>query len=206
MHERPGSDPASLALAGLAVLFTGLSKAGFGGVQLDGRFSARELSCAIGLLTVAFVVFQRIKESIFRAQGAFVPTHAVGIPRGISARITSTFTHGAGPVVSIFLIPQKMPKEIYVGTTVLVFTWINWIKLPFFIRSGIIFSESFRTSLAFLPLIPVGVWLGVWLNRKVSEVLFSRLVYLFTLLTGLELIFNFDLRRFLQSGRPDSII
>jgi len=46
-----------------------------------------------------------------------------------------------------------------------------------------------------LVLVPIGVWLGVWLNRKVSEALFTRLIYGFTLLTGLQLIFNVDLRK-----------
>ena len=44
----------------------------------------------------------------------------------------------------------------------------------------------------FLPLVPVGVWLGVWLNRRVSEKLFLKLVYAMTFLTGLQLIFNFN--------------
>ena len=168
------------------------------GVQLIGRFSARQLNISIGLLAVLFVVFQFVKERIFRAEGAFAPNHKLGIPSGIGGGITSTFAHGAGPVVSLFLIPQQLPKEIYVGTTVLVFTWINWIKLPFFFANDIINAGTFRTSLVFLPLIPVGVWVGVWLNRKISEALFLRLVYLFTLLTGLQLIFNFDLARFFR--------
>ena len=168
------------------------------GVQLIGRFSARELNISIGVLAVLFVVFQFVKERIFRAEGAFAPNHALGIPSGIGAGITSTFAHGAGPVVSLFLIPQQMPKEIYVGTTVLVFTWINWIKLPFFLANDIINTGTFRTSLVFLPLIPVGVWIGVWLNREFPEELFLRLVCLFTLLPGLLLLFNFNLARFFR--------
>ena len=98
------------------------------GVQLIDRFSAGELNIAIGVLAVSFVVFQLTKEIIFRAEGAFAPNHLIGVPCGIGAGITSTFAHGAGPVVSLFVIPQRLPKEIYVGTTVLVFTCINWIK------------------------------------------------------------------------------
>ena len=165
------------------------------GVRLIGRFSPRELNIAIGVLAVSFVAFQFVKAAIFRAEGALAPNHRVGIPCGIGAGVTSTFAHGAGPVVSLFLIPQQMPKEIYVGTTVLVFTWINWIKLPFFIAQGIITRETLLTGLHYLPLIPLGVWAGVWLNRKVSEKIFLRLVYLFTLLTGLQLIFNFNLAK-----------
>jgi len=96
--------------------------------------------------------------------------------------------HTGGPVVSLFLIPQKMPKELYVGTTVLVFTWINWIKMPFFYYQGIITRETLLTGLYYFPLVPIGVWLGLWLNRKVSEKLFLKLVYLFTFVTGLQLI------------------
>ncbi|HEY2951610.1 MAG TPA: sulfite exporter TauE/SafE family protein, partial [Verrucomicrobiae bacterium] len=152
------------------------------GVQLIGRFSKEELNIAIGTLAVLFVIFQLVKGRIFRAEGAFAPNHAIGVPCGLGAGITSTFAHGAGPVVSMFLIPQQMPKERYVGTTVLVFTWINWIKMPFFVWKGIITRETLLTGLFYLPLIPLGVWLGVWLNRRVSEQWFLRLVYCFTFL------------------------
>lgn len=161
------------------------------GVRLIGRFSKDELNFAIGVLAVGFVIFQFVKERIFRAEGAFAPNHLVGVPCGIGAGVTSTFAHGAGPVVNLFLIPQRLPKEMFVGTTVLVFTWINWIKLPFFIHQGIITTETLRTGLYFFPLVPAGVWLGVWLNRKFSERLFLRTVYLLTFLTGLQLMFNF---------------
>ena len=168
------------------------------GASLIGQFSARQLNVAIGALAVAFVVFQLVKEKIWRAEGAFAPNHLVGIPCGIGAGVTSTFAHGAGPVVSLFLIPQQMAKEIYVGTTALVFTWINWIKLPFFVLQGIITRETLLTGLYYLPIIPVGVWLGVWLNRKISEQLFLRLVYAMTLLTGLQLLLNVNFAKLLR--------
>ena len=177
------------------------------GIRLIGRFSARELNLAIGVLAVAFVVFQFVKDRVFRAEGVFQPGHRLGVPFGIGAGITSTFAHGAGPVVSMYLIPQRLPKELYVGTTVLVFTWVNWIKLPFFCLDrtwldwgwlppeSIINARTLASSLTFLPLIPVGVWLGVWLNRRLSEASFLNVIYGLVLLAGLQLVFNFDLAR-----------
>jgi uncharacterized protein len=194
----------------LRYLLPGVVAGVFIGVQLVGRFSPRQMNVVIGALAVIFVLFQLVKERIFRAEGMFAPNHALGLPCGVGAGITSTFAHGAGPVVSMFLIPQQLPKEIYVGTTVLVFTWINWIKLPFFCidrslvnlpifaSQAIITHETLKMSLTFFPLIPVGVWLGVWLNRKFSEQFFLRAVYLLTFLTGLQLICNFDLGGFLR--------
>ncbi|MGC8743958.1 MAG: sulfite exporter TauE/SafE family protein [Verrucomicrobiia bacterium] len=161
----------------------------FIGAYLVGKFSPRQLNICIGIIAVAFVLFQLIKEKIFKLEREFKPSHKTGFPCGIFAGLTSTFAHGAGPVVSIFLIPQKMPKEIFVGTTVLIFTFINWIKMPFFIFNGIITKESLLTGLCYFPLVPLGVWIGVWLNKKIPEKLFINLVYFFVFLTGLYLIF-----------------
>lgn len=165
------------------------------GTQCIGRFSARELNLAIGLLAVAFVLFQVVKDTVYRAEGPFQPNHRLGALFGLGAGVTSTFAHGAGPVVSMFLIPQRLPKEVYVGTTVLVFTWINWIKMPFFLATGLINLPTLQRSATFLALIPLGVWAGVWCNRRFSEAAFSGAIYGLTFLAGLQLIFDFDLAR-----------
>lgn len=174
------------------------------GVQLIGNFSARQLNIAIGCIAVTFVLFQVVKEKIFAAEGAFAPNHAVGVPLGVATGITSTFAHGAGPVVSMFLIPQRLPKETFVATNVLIFTFVNWLKMPFFCidraqidlplfaPQSLITRDTLLTSLWFLPLIPVGVWLGLWLNRRFSERAFFKFVYAALFVTGLELIFQFE--------------
>ena len=174
------------------------------GVQLIGNFSARQLNAVIGCIAVGFVVFQLAKEKIFAAEGSFQPNHTVGIPLGVATGITSTFAHGAGPIVSMFLIPQRLPKEVFVATNVLIFTFVNWLKMPFFCidraqinwpvfaRESLITRHTLLTSLCFLPLIPVGVWLGLWLNRRFSERAFFKFVYTALFLSGLELIFKFE--------------
>jgi len=179
----------------LKILLPGVVAGVFLGAQLINLLTPRQLNLCIGLIAVAFVTFQWFKEWVFAKEGSFQPNYKIGLPCGLAAGITSTIAHGAGPVVAVFLIPQKMPKEIYVGTTVLVFTWINWIKVPFFVANGIIHRETLLTGLIYAPLIPIGVWLGVWLNRKMSERLFLNLVYALTFLTGLQLIFAWDLGR-----------
>ena len=175
------------------------------GVQLVGNFSPRQLNVAIGIIAVLFVVFQYVKERIFRAEGAFAPNHAVGVPCGIGMGITSTFAHGAGPVAAMFLIPQRLPKEVFMGTSILLFAFVNWIKLPFFCvdralvdlpvfaPQALITPATLVVSAQFFPLVPLGVWLGVWLNRRFSEKTFLRVIQATLLVTGLQLIFNFDL-------------
>lgn len=175
------------------------------GVQLVGQFSNRQLNVVIGILAVLFVAFQAAKEKILRAEGAFQPNHALGLPCGVAMGVTSTFAHGAGPVAAMFLVPQRLAKDVFVGTNVLLFAWVNAIKLPFFCLdratvplplfapTALITGGTLWTSLKFFPLVPVGVWLGVWLNRRFNEHHFLLVIYATLLLTGLQLIFNFDL-------------
>ncbi|MGV3755973.1 MAG: sulfite exporter TauE/SafE family protein [Verrucomicrobiota bacterium] len=174
------------------------------GVQLIGHFSARQFNIVIGILAIVFVIFQLTKERIFAAESAFKPNHRIALPFGLGIGITSTFAHGAGPVAALYLVPQKLAKEVFVATNILIFTCVNWIKMPFFVldrtmidvpvlaANALINQETLLKSLILLPILPIGVWVGVWLNRKVSEKVFMRLVYLFTFLTGLHLIFNFN--------------
>jgi uncharacterized membrane protein YfcA len=167
------------------------------GVQLIGRFDKRQLNLVIGLLAVLFVGFQVVKTAVFRAEGRLRPSHALGLPFGIATGISSTFAHGAGPVVSMFLIPQNLPKTLFVGTNVLIFTWVNWIKMPFYLGQSLIDLNTLKVSGLIAPLVPLGVWLGVWLHRRFSEKWFTRIIHLLLLLAGLQLIFNFDLAAWL---------
>jgi uncharacterized membrane protein YfcA len=160
------------------------------GLLLIDKFSPRQMNIAIGIICIAFVLFQLAKEKIFAAEGTFAPNHTIGIPCGIGAGITSTFANGAGPLVAMFLIPQKLPKEVYVATTALVFAWINWIKVIFFVPARIITWETLQASLALLVFVPLGVWTGLWLNRLIPERLFVKFVYAFTFLTGLQLLWK----------------
>ena len=173
------------------------------GVQLFGRFTADHLNFIIGILSLSFVGFQMGKKYIFRRSkksGPFIPTWKLGVPYGIFAGLTSTFAHGAGPVVTMFLLPQRMSKEHYMGTTIFIFTFINAFKLPFFIIDqgmidlpflaprGIINAETLKIALYCSPLVPLGVWAGIWMNKKFTDTQFVKIIYLLTGLAGLDLI------------------
>jgi hypothetical protein len=169
--------------------------------------STRIINQVIGIIAVLFVIFQLTREHLFRAEGAFQPNHKLGIPCGVSMGVVSTFAHGAGPLGALFLVPQRLPKEIFVGSTVLVFTWVNWLKMPFFVidrtmidlplfvAHSMVNADTLSMSLKLFPLVPVGVSIGVWMNRRFSEKRFIQVVLGFLFLTGLQLIFNFDLAR-----------
>lgn len=114
------------------------------------------------------------------------------IPRGLFwgtiAGFTSFGVHAGGPPINIYLLPQKLSKSLFVGTTVIFFTLVNLIKLIPYALLGQFSSGNVKTSLLLAPLAPVGVWLGVRLHHRVNEKLFYILCYLFLFITGIKLL------------------
>jgi uncharacterized membrane protein YfcA len=55
---------------------------------------------------------------------------------------------------------------------------------------GLLDTHNMATSLVLLPIAPLGVWVGVRMARRISQVLFYRFLYLGMLLTGLKLVWD----------------
>jgi len=72
------------------------------GVQVMGRLEPRHFSLIIGILAVSFVVFQVVKERVFKNKTLFELGYGTGTAAGIGVGLTSTFAHGAGALVNIF--------------------------------------------------------------------------------------------------------
>jgi uncharacterized membrane protein YfcA len=50
--------------------------------------------------------------------------------------------------------------------------------------------RNMATSVVLLPLAPIGVWIGVSLARRISQVMFYRLLYGGMFLTGCKLLWD----------------
>ncbi|MBI5393694.1 MAG: sulfite exporter TauE/SafE family protein [Verrucomicrobia bacterium] len=161
-----------------------------GGLALIGLLDDHRLRQFIGGVSVSFIGIQWLRDALGKHPEHYHPKHWHGALFGLAAGVTTTLAHAAGPVVAMFLIPQRLPKEIFVGTTVLVFALINWIKMPFFLWQGLCTPETMLRSLWLVPVVPLGVWIGVWCNRRLSEKWFMRVVYVMVFATGLELLFG----------------
>jgi uncharacterized protein len=102
---------------------------------------------------------------------------------GFSA-VSSTLAHAAGPIVTMYLLPLRLDRSLYVGTCAIYFFFLNTAKLPVYAVSGQFAKASPLFALQFLPLVILGAISGVWLNRKMSDKLFGRIVYAVTFVLG----------------------
>ncbi len=165
------------ALAGIVV-----------GILLIGRLDDHRLGQLIGCISVSFIAIQWLRRLLGVRLEVYQPKQWQGTLFGLVAGITTTIAHAAGPVVALFMIPQHLPKERFVATSVLIFALINWLKLPFFLWQGLCTMETFRQSLVLMPLVPMGVWLGVWCNRRLSQTWFVRIIYVTLFTVGMYLL------------------
>ncbi|MPZ99869.1 MAG: TSUP family transporter [Dehalococcoidia bacterium] len=145
----------------------------------------------IGLLAIGFTLHHwlapRLRAAPSAARG---PRVLPGVAWSGLSGYTSFIAHAGGPPISVYLLPQQMGKTLFVGTTVVFFTAVNYLKLVPYAWLGQFDVSNLLTSLALAPLAPVGIGLGLVLHRRVDEALFYRLVYAFLFGTGLKLVYD----------------
>ena len=171
--------PGSLVGVALGALFFGY----FSGSQ-------RVLEFGIGALALAFVVFQAVRARLLGALQRRRPAAAEGVIMGAISGFTSTLAHAGGPPVSIFLLPQKLPRQLFVGTTVVFFASLNLIKVPPYFYLGLLKPANLTITLLLSPLCFVGVRLGIYLNRHFTDKWFNRIVYGVLFLAGVQLLWG----------------
>ncbi len=144
----------------------------------------------IGLLSIYFVIHYLWGKHFLERMTARPPNKTAGSFWGAVSGYVSYIAHAGGPPVAIYLLPQHLPKSTLAGTTILFFAIINFIKLIPYALLGQISGGSFYTSLLLLPLAPLGVLLGVYLHKRVSDRLFYRISYSFLFLAGIKLTYE----------------
>lgn len=109
----------------------------------------------------------------------------------IIAGFTSFSVHAGGTPTSVYLLPLRFKKEIYVGTRVIFFTFVNLIKFPFYIYLSLINFESFKQSMTLFPLSVVGILIGYQILKHIEENLFYNIIYILILISSAKLIISF---------------
>ena len=147
------------------------------------------LMLGIGLIALLFVCLQVIRR--FKSESKATPEAPWYAPAmGTAAGLTSTLSHAAGPIVAMYMLNRKLPKDRYVASTVL-FYWIgNQIKLLPYFWLSLINTSSAGGSLVLLPAVVGGAALGVFLNRRIGQKQFTSIIYVLLVIAGATLIYK----------------
>jgi uncharacterized protein len=108
---------------------------------------------------------------------------------GLMAGITTMMANAAGPIMIIYLLAMRLPKEQFVGTGAWYFFLLNCFKVPFSIDLGLINPDSLWLNLQMVPFIVVGALTGVLLVKRIPEKHFNTIVQWLALAGAIKLLF-----------------
>jgi uncharacterized membrane protein YfcA len=98
--------------------------------------------------------------------------------------VSSTLAHAAGPIVAMYLLPLRLDRQLYVGTCAAYFFLLNTAKLPVYYAAGQFQDARLSFTMLALPIVLGGALFGLWLNKRMSDRLFTTVVYIITFVLG----------------------
>jgi hypothetical protein len=160
---------------------------------LIGAFTFRYLSDAhirilLGIIAIIFVMNYFVYKQ--RERPKTEHDRVKGSLWGAVAGFTSFGVHAGALPVNVYLLPQQLDKTVFVATTVVFFTIVNYVKLVPYALLGQLNGDNLLTSLFLAPFVPLGFWLGIKLHDRVNERLFYILSYSFLFIAGVKLLYE----------------
>lgn len=172
----------------LKVLAPGAVIGVFAGYLLASRLPEAAVGLTVGGIALVFGLRQLwLRSSITPTRR---PSRAAGWFWGALSGFTSMISHAGSPPYQIYVMPQRLEARVFVGTSVLFFAFVNWMKVIPYLALGQITRGNLATSLVLFPLAIATTWLGVVLVRRFSSERFYVLSYWLMIIVGLKLIFD----------------
>ena len=157
------------------------------GTLLFKALDSHTVAGIVGVFTLLFLA-QRL---LFPPQPDSAPPPLwLGALLSITSGFTSFIAHAGGPPINAYVIPLRLSPLKFTATMAFFFFVINLAKWIPYAWLGLLDMRNLATSLVLLPIAPMGVWIGVKLARRISPLLFYRLLYLGMFLTGIKLVWD----------------
>ena len=107
---------------------------------------------------------------------------------GLLGGFSTMIGNAAGPVLALYLLSMRLPKNVFIGTGAWFFFIVNLSKVPLHVWSWkTITLDSFLLDVLLIPAIAAGAFLGIWLVRLLPEKIYRIIVIVTTLLSALLL-------------------
>ncbi len=108
----------------------------------------------------------------------------VGLSSGILAGLFGT----GGPPLILYYHLGGVKKAAFRGNLMAIFLLITLVRVPSYAIGGLISPPRIWSSLAILPAVGLGVWLGSRIHLRLSETAFRRLASIVLALIGVALL------------------
>jgi len=155
------------------------------------------LLAMLGAVTLAFAA----RGLLSPGAPARTPSKLMGRFLGMLTGLTSTILHQGGPTFQMYMLPQRLPRDVFVGTSVTFFWLINLIKFPGFVMLGQLTRDGLIVAAIAAPFALLMTWLGARLVRRIDTERFYVIIYWLLAAVGVKLIVDAALW-FRSAGEP----
>ena len=145
----------------------------------------RVLRPLVGLIVLVMIVVH-----IVRRRAATLPaeSRASSAAYGTTAGFATMVANAAGPVMNLYLLTRRLPKEELIGTGAWFFLVINLSKLPVYAAHGLIGARSLLFDAALLPAVIAGALSGRAIFGLIPGRAFEIVVLALTAVSALLLV------------------
>lgn len=131
------------------------------------------LVAGIAMSYLLYSLRRRVSKREFPPKPADMPR---GLIWGALSGLTSYISHAGGPPYQAYVLPQRLDKLTYLGTTTIFFSAVNLLKVPPYIVAGQITWDSVGQAVWLIPCALAGAWSGAKIARLLPERVFFLLV------------------------------
>jgi len=141
----------------------------------------RVLRPTVAVIVVAMILFRWWRT---RHPSDVQPTRWHAVSYGGAAGFATTIANAAGPIMNLYLLARRLPKDEFVGTGAWFFLIVNLCKLPVYVGHGLISGPSLAFDGLLVPGVIAGAGLGRWLIGRMRQKTFEGLVLALTVLAA----------------------
>ncbi|MEA3003663.1 MAG: uncharacterized protein QOH81_2451 [Sphingomonadales bacterium] len=145
---------------------------------------------ALGAVAILFGFYRLWIERGHQVAASSRSPAWVGSLFGVATGFTSQIAHAGGPPFQMWVMPRRLPRDTFVGTSAIFFAVLNWIKVPAYAALGQFSRDNLVTALVLLPLAIASSLAGVRLVRRVPVERFYTIVYLLLIVAGGKLLLD----------------
>ena len=109
--------------------------------------SENQIRLVVGIISILFVIISLIQKNNL----ALKPTKIKGIFWSGTAGYTSFLIHPGAPPMNFYILPLKLDKTIYIGTTTFAYFIINSVKLIPYYFLDLLVQLQWVSQIVFLP-------------------------------------------------------
>lgn len=154
------------------------------GLGLFALLPTRAMLIILGTITLLFAARGLLRPGA----PARTPSRPMGWFLGIMSGLTSTVLHQGGPTFQMYLLPQRLPRDVFVGTSVTFFWIINLVKFPGFVALGQLTRDGLIVAAIAAPFALGMTWVGAKLVSRIDPEKFYSLIYWFLAAAGVKLL------------------